>query len=102
MGRARREDTATEADWSFMGHPEVMDAVIGAAKRLERQYGEEFRDCEHDALLWMAVRPEIIAKHVGTGRFDQLSLDCYSGLSKRQSRSRRIEAVSYEGEFLED
>lgn len=62
-------DVATEADWSFYEN----DAVRAAVGRATRSVAGKFvgtvdvNDLEQDALLFLAVRPKMVAQCVATG-----------------------------------
>jgi hypothetical protein len=58
--------TATEADWSFITNERIMQAVRWAAAKAARQFELiDFDDAEQDVLLYLAVRPELVARVEG-------------------------------------
>lgn len=60
----RTVDVATEADWSFMGNPQILSAIRAAARKLaERSSGAEEEDLYQEGLLYVAVRPEMVEDH---------------------------------------
>lgn len=66
---SRKVDTATEADWSFVEDSVVMRAVKWAAVKAARQFElVEYDDAEQDALLFLAVRPEWVARVRAEGK----------------------------------
>lgn len=56
----KRSDRATAADcdWSFLSNVELMDA-LGAQARRKAGYDQDPEDVLQEAILWLAVRPEI-------------------------------------------
>lgn len=79
MANARRVDTATSADWDFLGNEEVMAALHRAARKASYEFDlVDYDDAEHDALLWLSVRPERVAKAIASDDFTQLGQDIYA------------------------
>lgn len=72
---ASRED----ADWSFVENAKVMKCIKNAAIKATNEFEMvEYEDAEQDALLWLAVRPEMVRKAIGSGDFTQLTQDIYT------------------------
>jgi hypothetical protein len=63
-------DIATEADWSFYENRAVRRAAGSAARTVADKFPDtaDVSDLEQDALLFLAVRPEMVATYVGNGR----------------------------------
>lgn len=62
---ANKVATATleDADWTFVGMPEVMEAVDRAARKAVSRFDQvEYDDAHQDALLWLSVRPALVAR----------------------------------------
>lgn len=56
--------TIEDADWSFYGDADVMDAVRRAVRHASSLFERaEADDLEHDALLHLAVRPDMIDQY---------------------------------------
>lgn len=103
-GSKQKVHTATEWDWTFANTDEAYEAVIEAGRRVAMRYSLDISDCQQDALLWSAVRPKVMAKHIESEDYVQLTQDCYSGLSQvraRQFKNKPVE-VSYEVHFREE
>ena len=66
MSNPRKVDIATEADWSFMDNPDVVRSVSHAAHAIARKYEGvvEEEDLSQEALLYLAVSPDMIAAHL--------------------------------------
>ena len=66
MSNPRKVDVATEADWSFYENDAVVAAASQAAHSVASKFIDiaEFDDLEQDALLFLAVRPEMVATYV--------------------------------------
>ena len=66
MSNPRKVDIATEADWSFMDNPDVVRTASHAAHAIARKYEGvvEEEDLQQEALLYLAVRPDMIAAHL--------------------------------------
>lgn len=65
MSNPRRSDTATEADWSWVGEPAFERAIDRAVRKAMDRFDDmmlERDDLRQDAVLWLAVRPDLIAK----------------------------------------
>lgn len=94
-------DTATEADWSFYEVPEAVEALKGAARWVAKNRDVEYEDALQDALMWAAVRPDVMEKHISAQGWYWLSQDCYSGVSKakRTEAKRWVATESYEEHF---
>lgn len=76
---ANRVETATSADWSFVDRPAIMRCIRNAAIKAANEFDAvEFGDAEHDALLWLAVRPERLATADRSGDYTQLTQDIYA------------------------
>ena len=69
MSNQRKVDVATEADWSFMDNSDVMAALESAARKAARVFDGvvEYEDAYQDAVLWLAVRPDEVAKYGDDG-----------------------------------
>jgi len=63
VSNPRKVDVATEADWSFYENDAVVAAASQAAHSVASKFIDiaEFDDLEQDALLFLAVRPEMVA-----------------------------------------
>lgn len=60
----RKVNEATSADWSFMDDSAAVKAVEYAAHRAAREFETaEWDDCYQEGALWLAVRPEVLAKY---------------------------------------
>lgn len=53
-------DTASEADWSFLEIPGVMNAIVKTAKAKGLQYGVDSDDLFQEAVMALAVRPALV------------------------------------------
>lgn len=106
MSNARRVDTATEADWGFLSDPRVVDAMENALYRARREFEDviEPEDAHQEVLLWIAVRPERVARAQADGDYGQLYQDIYahalrepllraSGTAQRTVSRDALEAV---------
>lgn len=79
MANLSRVSTATEADWSFVGTPEIERALASAVRRVAREFAlVEAEDARQDALLWLAVRPERVEQAHASGDYAQLGQDIYA------------------------
>lgn len=63
MSNPRKVDIATEADWSFYENRAVRVAAGRAARAVAGKFPgvTDLSDLEQDALLFLAVRPEMVA-----------------------------------------
>lgn len=76
---ANKVETATEADWSFYENADVLKSVKSAAIKASREFEMvEFEDAQQDALLWLSVRPERVARALESKDFTQLTQDIYA------------------------
>ena len=78
---ANRVATATieDADWSFVDNSILMRCVKNAAIKAANEFDAvEYEDAHQDALLWLAVRPERVAKALSTKDYKQLTQDIYA------------------------
>lgn len=81
MSMASKVETATleDADWSFTSSPAVMKCIRNAAIKASREFEMvEFEDAQQDALLWLSVRPEMVAKAHKSEDYTQLTQDIYT------------------------
>jgi hypothetical protein len=64
MSNPKRSDIATEADWSFYEDPDARLALVGAVNKACREFREviDREDATQEAMLWLAVRPEQVAR----------------------------------------
>lgn len=94
--------TATEADWSFYEDDATVAVVERAARDVARMYegrGIERCDLAQDALLMVAIRPEMVEKHRGYPAY--LYRDVHSLLVQQCKREVDRETVSYEKAGIE-
>lgn len=74
---------ALEADWGFTDLTEAMQAVDKAARKAAALFEHiTFDDAQQDAMCWLSVRPEQVAKAVQVDGWKQLAQDIYSGALK--------------------
>lgn len=80
MSNPSRVSTATEADWSYMEDDKAMDALTQAVRKVAREFEAvvELEDARQDALLWLAVRPERVARAQRDDDYGQLYQDIYA------------------------
>lgn len=94
---ANRVKTATSADWAFMDDPDAIKAIEGAAKKAARLFEHvEYPDAYHDALLYVAVRPERYARAADTGDYRSFGSHVYDHAIRQTAvteSNRRNEAV---------
>lgn len=99
-------ELATEADWGFMSDPRALEAVEKAARKAAYEFElVEYDDAQQDALLWLAVRPEMVAKAQATEGYRQLSQDIYTNAlrkpavaeSDRQKASYSLDQMQEDG-----
>ncbi|MGL5825591.1 MAG: hypothetical protein ACRCYU_12390 [Nocardioides sp.] len=71
--------TFDDADWSFCEDAEAVEAVEWAARKAARLFEHvDYGDAQQDALLWLAVRPELHRRHAEAGNYRQLGQDVYA------------------------
>lgn len=63
MGPERKVIAATEADWSFLEDVKLTSALRSAARATAGLYGMEEDDLYQEAILYVSVSPELVAKH---------------------------------------
>lgn len=79
MSRTKTIATATEADWTFMGDGLAVKALEGAAHRAAREFeAVKYEDAFQDAVLWLAVRPEVYDRARASGDYARLYQDVYA------------------------
>lgn len=60
----RTSDVATEATWDFADNEEIVAAIQGATRKVVGwREGASEEDLLQDAMLYVAVRPELVANH---------------------------------------
>lgn len=81
--------TIEDADWTFVDRPEVMRCIRNAAIKATNEFEMvEFEDARQDALLWLAVRPEMVAKATKSGDYTQLTQDIYTNALRVPAKRR--------------
>ena len=90
MSNPRKVDIATEADWSFYENSDVRVAAGRAARAVAGKFSgtADVSDLEQDALLFLAVRPEMVATYVadGDGGMKAIQWRAYRYLYERAER----------------
>lgn len=101
--RPKKADTATEADWSFLDEPLIIEGIAQAVAKLVRVYWLEFDDVSQDACLWVSVRPQMVSMWLEKGDVRRVRADIYSALSKANARAAKHNPfpVPYEEVFVE-
>lgn len=81
--------TLEDADWTFVGMPEVMAAVNKAARKAVSRFdGQvEYDDAHQDALLWLAVRPALVAKARREDDFGSLAERIYANALRPDAKT---------------
>lgn len=97
---------ATSADWSFVDDKQFMKCIKNAAIKAANEFEMvEFDDAEHDALLWLSVRPEMVAKAEKSGDYTQLTQDIYTNALRvpavREANRHKV-TVDYDTAFGEE
>lgn len=78
---ANKVETATikDADWAFVDDAKVMKCIRNAAIKAANEFEMvEFEDAEQDALLWLSVRPEQVARVRETGDYTSFTQNIYA------------------------
>lgn len=97
--------TKADADWSFYEDESAMAAIQRAAREVHSMFRDrlciDFEDVLHDALLHVAVRPEMVARHEGSPVF--LYRDVRRAMMEKADRETRGDFsldVLLEGELV--
>lgn len=96
MGRPKKSDSATSADWSFTSNAELMERLQAQAERWATYYGLDPDDALQEVYLWLSVRPKVQKFSIGTVLFNTQSR--LQGLAKLQSK-KVLREVGFDDEL---
>lgn len=107
MANPSRSETAMaeDCDWSFVGERAFEKAIDSAVRKAASRFdGIDEEDVRQDAILWLAVRPELIERHRAGGTHGDLAQNIYAnGLRPSLVReSDRQDQTDSRDELLEE